>query len=215
MKSLQNLESAFSLVRTCFFVVIGCNVVAILFCYFYSEWFNAKQNDKIYVLDGQIPIMIALGQNVKENRQAEAKAELVDFHRLFFSIVPDMEEINYNMRNAMLMTDKSVSDRFSDLSENGYYRQICDAQIRCAYICDSVKIDFSEYPYSAVVYGRSSIIRPSGTTFRSLVTSCNLRNVLRTDEIPHGYLIEDFEVLTNDNIEDVSLFKRSADNGAK
>ena len=58
------------------------------------------------------------------------------------------------------------------------------------------------------MFGRTSIVRPSGSTFRSLVTSCSLRNVLRTDEIPHGYLIENFKVVSNSDIDNIdSLFK--------
>lgn len=208
MRILKNMESAFSLIRICFFTVIACNLITVLFCWGYTKWFNAKQNEKIYALRGEVPVMIALGQNVKENRQAEAKAQLEVFHNLFFSIVPDMGEIKYNMSKAMLMGDNSVSDQYTMLEDNGYFRQICEAQIRCSYVCDSVKLDLSNYPYHALVYGRTSIVRPSGTTIRRLVTSCNLRNVLRTDEIPHGFLIERFKVEDNTNIDDVSLFKQ-------
>lgn len=208
MKSLRNMENAFSLVRACFFTVIACNIITVLFCYGYTRWFNAKQNERIYALEGEVPVMIALGQNVKENREAEAKAQLTVFHKLFFSIVPDMGEIQYNMKQAMLMSDNSVSEEFAFLDENGYFRQICEAQIRCSYICDSIHIDFSRYPYPATVFGRTSIVRPSGSTFRSLVTSCSLRNVLRTDEIPHGFLIENFKVVYNTDIDNIrSLFK--------
>lgn len=207
MKILRNMESAFSLIRVCFFVVIACNLISILFCWGYAKWFNAKQNDRIYALEGEVPVMIALGQNVKENRQAEAKAQLELFHKLFFSIVPDIGEIKYNMGKAMLMSDKSVSDQYTLLEENGYFRQICEAQIRCSYICDSIKLDLANYPYHALVYGRTSIVRSSGTTVRNLVTSCNLRNVLRTEEIPHGFLIEEFRVIDNSNNQESTLFK--------
>jgi len=207
MRILRNMESAFSLIRICFFVVIGCNLITVLFCWGYAKWFNAKQDDKIYALRGEVPVMIALGQNVKENRQAEAKAELEVFHKLFFSIVPDMGEIKYNMSKAMLMGDNSISAQYTMLEENGYFRQICEAQIRCSYVCDSIDLNLSNYPYHAVVYGRTSIVRSSGTTVRRLVTSCNLRNVLRTDEIPHGFLIERFKVEDNTNMDEVSLFR--------
>lgn len=208
MKTLRNMESAFSLVRVCVFVVIICNVISMLFAWGYGSWFNARQNDKIYGLTGEVPVMIALGQNVKENRQAEAKAQLEVFHKLFFSLVPDMGEIKYNMAKAMLMADNSVSDQYTMLEEKGYFRQICEAQIRCSYVCDSVKLDLSKYPYHAKVYGRTSIVRQSGTTIRQLETSCNLRNVLRTDEIPHGFLIEGFTVKHNENIDnEYTLFR--------
>ena len=44
MKSLRNIESAFSLIRICFFVVIGCNLLSVLFCWGYTKMFNARPN---------------------------------------------------------------------------------------------------------------------------------------------------------------------------
>lgn len=204
MKSLQNINNAFSLVRNSIIVVVICNILIIGFCYIYSHFFNAKQYDRIYSLSGEIPVMIALGQNVKDNRQAEAKAHLKYFHKLFFSIVPDKDEIKYNMQEAMLLGDESIASLYSSLDNGGYFRQICSANIRCSYICDSIILDLANYPYYAKCYGRTSIVRTSGTTVRNLVTSCYLRNVLRSDEIPHGFLIEDFKVLENSDLDDAN-----------
>lgn len=204
MKSLHNINNAFSLVRTSIIVVIVCNLSVIGFCYIYSNLFNVKQYDRIYSLTGEIPVMIALGQNVKENRQAEAKAHLKYFHKLFFSIVPDKGEIEYNMQEAMLLGDESIASLYSSLENGGYFRQICSANIRCSYICDSIALDLAKYPYHAVIYGRTSIVRTSGTTVRNLVTSCYLRNVLRSEEIPHGFLIEDFKVIENNDVQDAN-----------
>lgn len=207
MRSLTKLESSFSLVKSSIIFVLVSNLAVIAFCLAYSHMFGNKQSQRIYSLNGEIPVMIALGQNVKENRQAEAKAQLRNFHKLFFSIVPDMAEIEYNMREAMLMSDESISKLYSQLSDGGYYRQICEANIRCSYVCDSIVLNLAEYPYHATCYGKTSIVRTSGTTVRSLVTSCMLRNVLRTDEIPHGFLIENFTVVRNEDINVNSIYR--------
>ena len=98
MKSLRNMENAFSLVRACFFTVIACNLITVLFCYGYTRWFNAKQNERIYALEGEVPVMIALGQNVKENREAEAKAQLTVFHKLFLRYTYGCIRIKYRSR---------------------------------------------------------------------------------------------------------------------
>lgn len=204
MKTLKNLDNAFSLVRSSIFFVLFSNLIVVIFCLIYANLFNSKQNDRIYSLTGEIPVMIALGQNVKENRQAEAKAQLKYFHKLFFAVVPDKNEIEYNMHEAMLMCDESIANLYTQLDNGGYYQQICSANIRCSYVCDSIDLNLNTYPYKAIIYGKTSIVRTSGITVRNLVTSCNLRNVLRTDEIPHGFLIENFSVIHNDDIKDVN-----------
>lgn len=206
MRIMRKMNSAFSFVRACMIVTVACNISVAMFCWAYCHFFNVRQNDRIYRLTGEIPVMIALGQNVKENRQAEAKAELKRFHKLFFALVPDESEIKHNMQEAMLMADISVTELYSDLEQSGYYRQICEANIRCSYACDSIRLDIASYPYEAVIYGKTSIVRTSGTTIRELVTACSLRNVLRTEETPHGFLIENFKVLQNEDSDANSIF---------
>jgi hypothetical protein len=48
-----------------------------------------------------------------------------------------------------------------------------------------------------VTYARQLIIRESNVTERSLVTRCNLINSVRSDNNPHGFTMEAFEILEN------------------
>jgi hypothetical protein len=50
-----------------------------------------------------------------------------------------------------------------------------------------------------VTYARQLIIRESNATERSLVTRCNLINSARSDNNPHGFTMEAFEMLENRN----------------
>ena len=49
------------------------------------------------------------------------------------------------------------------------------------------------------------IIRESNVTERSLVTRCNLLNSVRSDNNPHGFIIEAFEIVEN---RDIKVTKR-------
>lgn len=200
MKSLANIEFGVRTLSVVFITVIVCNLAVLGFAFFYTKSFVERQNRKIYSLSGKTPVMIALGQNVKENRGAEAKAELMELHNLFFAINPDHDEIRYKMNKALSMCDVSLMKTYEQLNKNGYYKQIVDANIRIQYKCDSINVDFSSYPYSAVIYGKTCINRQSGKTFRRLISSCELRNVTRTNKIPHGFLIEHFEIVDNSDI---------------
>ena len=65
---------------------------------------------------------------------------------------------------------------------------------------DSVVCDFDRYPYEARTYARQMIIRESNVTERSLVTHGRLRNSTRSDNNPHGFILEGFHVLENRDI---------------
>jgi conjugative transposon TraK protein len=62
---------------------------------------------------------------------------------------------------------------------------------------DSISCNFDAYPYKAVTYARQLIIRESNITERSLITRCNLINSVRSDNNPHGFTMESFEIVEN------------------
>ena len=70
-------------------------------------------------------------------------------------------------------------------------------------VTDSVKVDFSAYPYKFSFYGRQKIVRKSNITIRNLETSGRLRNISRTDNNPHGFLIEGWRINDNSDLETV------------
>ena len=64
----------------------------------------------------------------------------------------------------------------------------------------SIAGNFNDYPYELRTYARQQIIRESYITERSLVTSCQLINTVRSDNNPQGFIIERFMVLENKDL---------------
>ncbi len=62
---------------------------------------------------------------------------------------------------------------------------------------DSVCCDFEHYPYEATTYARQRIIREKTVTERSLITHGRLQNTQRSDNNPHGFILEGFRVIEN------------------
>jgi conjugative transposon TraK protein len=62
---------------------------------------------------------------------------------------------------------------------------------------DSVVCNFDAYPYRIATYARQLIIRESNITERSLITRCNLINSVQSDNNPHGFTMEAFEIVEN------------------
>lgn len=204
LKSLVNIQSAFSHTRLFLILLIGSNLIIIGCVAVFAFGFKVKQEEKIYALQGEQALMFALNQNTSDNREAEANATVRDFHELFFNIFPDAGEIEYRMQRALSMSDNSVYIVFKNLKDNRYFEQITDANIFCQYRCDSINIDFSHYPYSCQMWGKTSIVRTSSTTFRNLITTCQLRNCARSSATPHGFLIENWEVVDNSDVQGIN-----------
>ena len=70
--------------------------------------FAERQREKIYVLDGGKSLMLALSQDLSQNRPAEAREHVRRFHELFFTIAPDKDAIEKNMERAFVLCDKSA-----------------------------------------------------------------------------------------------------------
>jgi len=196
-KSLKNIESSFRQIR--FFTVIFVILCGVIVCYalWNSYSFAEAQRQKIYVLDGGKSLLLALSQDLAQNRPVEARDHVKRFHELFFTLSPDKDAIESNIQRALFLVDKSAFAYYIDLTEKGYYNRIISGNINQTIAVDSVVCNFDHYPYQVAAYARQMIIRESNITERSLVTRCNLINSVRSDNNPHGFIMENFEVIEN------------------
>ncbi|AKH95200.1 conjugal transfer protein [Elizabethkingia anophelis FMS-007] len=159
--------------------------------------FAEVQRQKIYVLDNGKSLMLALAQDASINRPVEAREHVRRFHELFFTLAPDKDAIESNMKRAFYLADRSAFDYYKDLSEKGYYNRIISGNVQQRIEIDSVVCNFDKYPYAVRTYARQYIIRSSNVTLRNLNTSCFLLNSVRSDNNPQGFNIEKFAVVEN------------------
>lgn len=199
-KSLKNIESSFGQIRL-FGIVFLVVCMAITG---YSVWsaysFAEAQRQKIYVLDGGKSLMLALSQDLSQNRPVEAREHVKRFHELFFTLSPDKSAIEGNIKRALQLADRSAFNYYTDFAEKGYYNRIISGNVNQVLQVDSVSCNFDTYPYKVSTYARQMIIRESNVTERSLITRCNLLNSVRSDNNPHGFTIEAFEIIENRDI---------------
>lgn len=199
-KSLKNIESSFRQIRI--FAIVFVSVCAVLSGYtiWSSYSFAESQRQKIYVLDNGKSLMLALSQDLAQNRPVEAREHVRRFHELFFTLSPDKGAIESNINRALLMSDKSAYNYYTDFSEKGYYNRIIAGNVNQVTQVDSIACNFDSYPYRATTYARQMIIRESNVTERSLITTCNLLNSVRSDNNPQGFTIEAFTIVENNDL---------------
>ena len=149
------------------------------------------------MLDNGKSLILALSQDLSQNRPVEAREHVRRFHELFFTLSPDKAAIEGNIRRALYLCDESAFRYYKDWEEKGYYNRIISANINQTVRVDSVACDFERYPYIVTTYARQSLVRSSNITERSLVTRCRLLNSVRSDNNPHGFTMEQFTILEN------------------
>ena len=200
---MKNIETSFRQIRLYSIIFLVLCSVVVVWSVYSSYDFAEKQREKIYVLDGGKSLMLALSQDLSQNRPAEAREHVRRFHELFFTLSPDKSAIEHNVKRALLLADKSAYNYYSDFAEKGYYNRIIAGNINQVLKVDSVVCNFDSYPYQARTYAKQMIIRASNVTESSLVTTCRLLNSSRSDDNPNGFTIEGFTIIENKDLQTV------------
>ncbi len=200
-RTLRNIENSFRQIRL-YAIVFALLCIGVTgYAVWQSYRFAELQRQKVYVLDNGKSLMLALAQDASINRPVEAREHIRRFHELFFTLAPDKDAIESNMKRAFNLADKSAFDYYKDLSEKGYYNRIISGNVQQRIEVDSVVCNFDNYPYAVRTFAKQFIIRSSNVTKRNLVTSCYLVNSVRSDNNPQGFNIEKFNVIVNNDIE--------------
>jgi len=198
-KETKNIDSSFRHIKVfTFLVVAGCFLLC-SFVLYKSYELSARVQDKIYILAGD-QAMEAFASKRKDNLLVEAKNHISLFHTYFFTLDPDDKVIEKNISKALYMADASAKKQYNNLKETGYYANIIAGNISQQISIDSITVNIKSEPYFFHCYGTEKIIRPNSIVTRNLITQGYLRNVSRSDNNPHGFLIERWETLENKDI---------------
>ena len=196
-KALKNIETAYQQLRRYSMAFLGLCALITVVAVWRSYSFAEKQRQKIYVLDNGKSLMLALSQDLSQNRPAEAREHVRRFHELFFTLSPDKAAIESNLNRALLMADRSALSYYKALSEKGFFNRLIAGNVMQIAEVDSIRCDFDRYPYEVTTFARQRIVRESTVTERSLVTTCRLVNTVRSDNNPQGFMIEQLNVIEN------------------
>ncbi len=195
---IEKLESKIKLAFGVSVLAVVSSVFLSITVFFKSANMVSDAQQKIYVLNGEIPI-VANRTDVEMNIDIEAKSHVNAFHQFFFTLPPDDEYINYTLEKAMYLVDESGLKQKNALQEKGFYNSIMSQSANFSIMCDS--ITFDKQNMSFVYYGTQRIERKTSILKRSLKTEGNLRSVARTVNNPHGLIITDYKTINNTDVE--------------
>ena len=198
-QKMKNIDSAFSYVRIFSIAFIaGCIIISVFIAY-KSYQLASQSHQKIFILaNGKA--LEAYSADRKDNIPVEAKDHVKMFHHFFFTLDPDDKVIQSNITKALYLADASAKQQYDNLKENGYYSNIIAGNISQEIQMDSIQINTNVYPFYFRYKGHEKIIRPTSIITRSLITEGYLRNVSRSDNNSHGFLIEKWKTLENKDI---------------
>ncbi|WP_241559173.1 conjugative transposon protein TraK [Chitinophaga barathri] len=196
---MKNIDTAFRYIRlVSLAVILGLSVVTCVAIYKGYEYSGAAQ-DRLYVLiNGKA--LEAYASDRKENIPVEVRDHVQMFHQYFFTLSPDESNIKENITKALYLADGSAKRMYDDLTEKNYYGNLISGNVSQTIRVDSIQLKLDDYPYSFRCFAKQEITRPTSTVIRNLITEGFVRNVARSSNNPHGFLIERWTTLENRDI---------------
>lgn len=192
----RHIETAFRHIRLFTAVTVAGSFCFCAYVTCTSYRMVREARNTLYVLASGKALQAVAG-NRRENLAVEARDHIRQFHALFFTLDPDEKVINTNLSQALYLADASAKQMYDNLKENGYYAGLIAGNISQDLTVDSVVVDLQPYPYYFRCYSTERITRPTSVVTRNLTTEGWLRLVSRSDNNPHGFLIERWAILDN------------------
>lgn len=192
----QNIETSFRHIRLLTIVVILGTLSLGGFIAWLSHEAVTRSQQRIYILASG-KALEALASDRKENIPVEARDHIQSFHLHFFTLGPDERQITTNITKALYLADVSAKRLYDNLKESGYYAGIISGNISQEVTVDSINLDTRAYPFHFRCYATQKIVRPTSLVTRDLLTEGWLRNTSRSDNNPHGFLVERWSILDN------------------
>lgn len=196
---MKNIDTAFRQSRMLMMLVVAGSFVLDGFVFYKSYQLAKATQDKVYVLANGKAIE-AFSSVRKDNLAVEAKDHIVRFHEYFFILSPDDNQIKASIQKALYLADGSAKAVYGSLQENNYYSQMIAGNVSQDISIDSIQLNTNVYPYYFRLYGTEKITRPVSITDRDIITEGYLREVPRSDNNPHGFLIEKWSILENKDL---------------
>jgi conjugative transposon TraK protein len=195
----KNIDTAFRHIKMFSIVfMIGCVFISIYTLYINHKIIKQSEQRIFILANGKA--LEAYAEDRKDNIPVEARDHIRMFHHDFFTLDPDEKVIATNITRALYLADGSAKKQYDNLKESGYYANLISANISEQIHIDSVAVSLEAYPFYFHCIAKEKLIRTTSIVTRSLITEGFLRNVERSDNNPHGFLIERWMILENKDL---------------
>ena len=196
METFKNIDDKVKKLWITSIVALIAGLLTCILALICSFHFAHGLQNRIYLLaDGKV--MEAYSTDRRDNIPAEARDHIRTFHQLLFTLDPDEKLITANAARAMYLADATAKQIYDNFKESGYIAAVVSGNISQAVTIDSIRLDLTNYPYWFHCYATETIIRLTSITTRRLETNGWLRNINRSDNNAHGFLIEKLSILDN------------------
>jgi conjugative transposon TraK protein len=197
----KNIDTAFKHIKLFSYLLIVANVATMCFCIYKSFDMVTQAQNRVHILyNGKV--LEAIASDRKTNLPVELRDHIKTFHEDFFTLMPDDKQIDATVTKALYLADGSAKTAYDNLKEAGYFNNLISGNINQRVQVDSIRLDLNAYPYGFTCYATEKLIRATSTVTRKLITQGKVSDLKsETDNNPHGFLIQGWEILQNNDVQ--------------
>ena len=195
LKTLKDIPSSFILAKRSLMICLIVCIISIASSMIWAFMVSVSFRDRAFVLSKDGAAAFATGVNINEidtYRRPEIVSHVRRFHELFWNI----DQFNYEKKSnkSFYLIGDSGKQIYLSLKAQGHYAKIESQNLVQKLEIDSVQVDDQVIPYKAMVYGKLIVNRTDqkSRTLNSFKSFFDVYNVSRTENNPHGLLIENY-----------------------
>ncbi len=195
LDSLKEIPKTFKIVKIALFASISFCLLLSIGCMFWSYMISTRYLNRTYLItnDGKAVIANSMSKyDVDQHRKPEIINHIKEFHKLFFEI----DQFNYQTRvnKSLYLIGNSGKDLYKTLQAKRHYSHLASNNLKHIVKIDSIVVNNKTYPYRGAFYGKVIIKRTDQRlqNEQRIFSNFELTNVNRTEENPHGLLIENY-----------------------
>lgn len=172
----------------------------------YSQIEISNSRKYVYVLENGKSLMLAYREGLQENRPAELRHHVKMLIHGLFTVTPDRSSVEENLKVVEYLGDESVLKFINNLRENKYYEKLIASTTTSKAIfgneaagedSTNIQLDMSKYPFPITVKFQQQLVRSTMISIRELTFTMQARNTAKSDNNPHGVIIERFVPVSN------------------
>jgi type IV secretory pathway TrbF-like protein len=197
LQSLKNIPTSFAIAKRALFfcgiITLTVSLGSLLWAYFAT--LNIKNTAYVLTKDGQAALINIIPENeIDTYRLPEIKHHIKMFHLDFWEI--DQFSYERKIDKALYLSGDSGKKLYKTLLANGHFAKISTENLAQKIEIDSISVNDKIYPYQASIYAKLKVLRTDQKTesINSFYAHFVLYNVSRTNENPHGLLIENYQL---------------------
>ena len=200
LQSLKNIPTSFAIAKRallfCLIITLVVPLSSLLWAYYAT--LNIKNTAYVITKDGQAALIDIIKDNeIDTYRIPEITHHIKMFHLAFWQI----DQFNYerNINKALYLSGDSGKKLYKTLEANGHFAKISTENLTQKIEIDSIVVNDKTYPYQANFYAKLRVLRTDQKieSVNNFKARFILYNVARTNENPHGLLIENYHLDLN------------------